>query len=260
MGLRRHSPLVAPALMRRVVIVQARMTSTRLPGKVLLDLAGRPMLERQLERLAACRRADEIVLAVTTRPDDEPLVELARRLGLRWHRGSEHDVLARYAGAAREAEADLVVRVTSDCPLIDADETDAVIEALEQRRASCDYASNRLEPHLPRGLDTEVLWRDVLERMDRLASSRPAREHVTWYCYGERPELFTLHSVRRPHDAHDLRWTVDTPDDLAMVRRLYAELGLAEDPLPAANVIAYVRAHPELAAINAHVTQKDPAA
>jgi spore coat polysaccharide biosynthesis protein SpsF len=243
-----------------VIVVQARMTSTRLPGKVLMDLEGRPLLERELERLARCALADEVVLAVTANPDDDPLVALADRLGLRWYRGSEHDVLSRYAGAAREAHADLVVRVTSDCPLIDPGETDAVIGALQERRQSCDYASNRLEPHLPRGLDVEALWRDALERTDRLATSSPAREHVTWFCYAERPDLFALHSVRRPVEAHDLRWTVDTADDLAMVRRLYADLGLAERPVALADVIAYVREHPEIAALNAHIEQKDPTA
>ena len=236
------------------------MTSTRLPGKVLMDLAGRPLLERQLERLERCAHADDVMLAVTTNPDDEPLVELARRRGLRWFRGSEHDVLARYAGAAREAQADVVVRVTSDCPLIDPAETDAVIAALQERRESVDYASNRLEPHLPRGLDTEALWRDALERTDRMGTSKPAREHVTWFCYAERPDLFSLHSVRRPVDAHDLRWTVDTPADLEMVRALYDALGLAEQPRPLAEVIAYVREHPEIAALNSHVSQKDPTA
>ena len=232
------------------------MTSTRLPGKVLMDLAGRPLLERQLEGLLRCERADELVLAVTANAADDPLVELARRVGVRWHRGSEHDVLERYAGAAREAGADVVVRVTSDCPLIDPSETDAVIAALERER--CDYASNILERTLPRGLDTEALWRDVLERVHRLAASQPAREHVTWFVHSERPDLFVLHSVRRPYDAADLRWTVDTPEDLALVRRLYDELGLAERPLALADVIAHVRAHPELAAMNAEVDQKDP--
>ena len=246
--------------MIRAVVVQARMTSTRLPGKVLSELAGRPMLERQLERLRRCTTADELVLAVTTNRDDDPLVELARRLGVRWYRGSEHDVLARYLGAAREARADLVVRVTSDCPLIDARETDAVVAELEQRRATCDYASNTLEPRLPRGLDTEALWADVLERVARMATSRAAREHVTWYCYGERPDLFSLHSVRRPFDAADLRWTVDTAEDLTLVRRLYDELWLAERDVAVAEIIAHVRAHPELAAINAHVVQKHAAA
>jgi spore coat polysaccharide biosynthesis protein SpsF len=244
-----------------VIVVQARMQSSRLPGKVLLDLEGRPLLQRVLERLRRCAHADEIVLAVPDVPADDPLVDLARRLDVRWYRGSEHDVLARYAGAAREARADLVVRVTSDCPLIDPGETDAVIQELQTRRASCDYASNRLEPHLPRGLDTEALWRDVLERTDRLATSGPAREHVTWFCYAERPDLFTLHSVLRPElAAHDLRWTVDTEDDLTMVRRLYSELGLADRVLAPREVIAYLRAHPEIAAINGHVAQKDPRA
>ena len=110
--------------MRRVVIVQARMTSTRLPGKVLADVAGKPMLERQLERLARCDHADEIALAITTNPDDDPLAELAERLGYGVHRGSEHDVLTRYAEAAAKFRADVVVRVTSDCPLIDPEQTD----------------------------------------------------------------------------------------------------------------------------------------
>ncbi len=236
------------------------MTSTRLPGKVLADLAGRPMLERELERLRRCDRADEIVLAVTDNPDDEPLVVLARRLGVRWYRGSEHDVLARCVGAARDAAADLVVRVTADCPLIDPEETDVVIGALEERRATADYASNTLERTLPRGLDTEALWRDTLERTSRLATSQKAREHVTWFCHSERPDLFALHSVRRPHDAADLRWTVDTPEDLEMVRRLYADLGLAGRPVPLADVIAHVRAHPDVAAMNAAIEQKDSGA
>ncbi len=233
--------------MRVVVIVQARMTSTRLPGQVLMDLAGQPLLERELERLEPA----EIVLAVTTNPDDDPLVALADRLGIRWYRGPEDDVLARYAGAAREAEADAVVRVTSDCPLIDREEVGAVIEALT---TDVDYAANILERRLPRGLDTEALWRDTLERVDRLATSRPAREHVTWFIHSERPDLFVLHSVERPFDAADLRWTVDTEADLELVRRLYAD-GMHQRPL--ADIVAYVRAHPELAAINAHVAQKE---
>jgi spore coat polysaccharide biosynthesis protein SpsF len=242
--------------MRRVVvIVQARMTSTRLPGKVLMDLAGKPMLERQLERLARCKHVDEVVLATTTNATDDPLAELGARLDVRVHRGSEHDVLDRYAGAARAADADVVVRVTSDCPLIDPAETDLVVVALD---ADVDYAANVLERDLPRGLDVEALWRDTLERVDRMATSAPAREHVTYFIQAERPDLFALRAVRRPFDAADLRWTVDTPEDLALVRRLYDELGLAEKPLPLADVIAHVRAHPELAAINAAIAQKAP--
>jgi spore coat polysaccharide biosynthesis protein SpsF len=245
--------------MRRVLIVQARMSSTRLPGKVLMDVAGRPMLERQLQRLMRCSRVDEIVLAVTTNPDDEPLLTLARRVGVRWFRGSEYDVLSRYREAAREADADLVIRVTADSPLIDPEETDTVVAELEDRR-SCDYASNGLDRSLPRGLEAEALWRDVLERIDRLATSAAAREHVTWFCYGERPDLFALHSVRRPYHAADLRWTVDTREDLAVVRQLYAVLELADRPRALADIIAYVRRHPALGELNAHIRQKWPGA
>ena len=245
--------------MRRVAILQARMTSERLPGKVLAEVAGRPMIEHQLRRLERCERVDELVVATTTNADDDPLAELCARLGVRAFRGSEHDVLSRYTGAAREADADLVVRLTSDCPLAVASEVDVVVRELEERRTSCDYASNGLEPTLPRGLDAEALWRDVLERADRMATSKPAREHVTWFVYSERPDLFTLHAVRRHYDAADLRWTVDTDADLAMVRRLYDELGLAERDVPLDELIAYVRANPDIAAMNAHVEQKKAA-
>src|SRR3954453_13595344 len=130
--------------MRRVAILQARMTSERLPGKVLADLAGRPMIEQQLRRLERCKRIDELVIATTTNADDDPLVKLAARLGGRPSRGGGPHVPSRYAGAAREASADLVVRLTSDCPLADPGEVDVVVAELEERRTSADYASNGL--------------------------------------------------------------------------------------------------------------------
>jgi spore coat polysaccharide biosynthesis protein SpsF len=244
--------------MSRVAVVQARMTSTRLPGKVLMDLEGAPLLERQLARLARCRSLDEVVLAVTVNAADDPLVALADRLGLRWFRGSEDDVLSRYVGAAREADASAVVRVTSDCPLIDPGEVDRVVDAL---RADVDYAANVVEPRtLPRGLDCEALWRDVLERVGRMATSPAAREHVTWFVHSERPDLFAIARVEGAVRAPDLRWTVDTPADLELVRRLYVDLRLAERDVPLAEIVAHVRAHPELAALNGGVAQKDPAA
>jgi spore coat polysaccharide biosynthesis protein SpsF len=229
------------------------MTSTRLPGKVLMDLAGRPMLERQLERLARCRNADELVVATTVNADDDPIAELVGRLGHRVFRGSEHDVLSRYAGAAAEAHADVVVRVTSDCPLIDPHETDVVIEALGREH---DYASNSIERDLPRGLDTEALWRDVLERVARMATSAPAREHVTWHIHTEAPEHFAINVVRRPFAASDLRWTVDTPEDLELVRAMYDALDLAVRPLDLAAELEWARAHPDVMAINAGIVQK----
>ena len=241
--------------MKRVIVIQARMTSTRLPGKVLMDLAGRPMLAQQLRRLARCRQADEIVVATTTNATDDPVVAVAQDEGVRWFRGSETDVLARYVGAAREAKADVVVRVTADCPLIDPEESDRVIEALVSQRERCDYASNVVRRTFPQGLDTEAMYMDVLERLNRLAQSAPAREHVTYFILNEHPELFNICSVTDSENNSDLRWTVDVPQDLEMVRRLYQEVSLGERAVGCRELLAYVRANPAVAAVNAGVAQ-----
>ncbi len=244
--------------MRRVIVVQARMTSTRLPGKVLMDLAGRPMLTQQLRRLARCREADEIVVATTVNATDDPIVAVARAESVRWFRGSEGDVLARYVGAAREAAADVVVRVTADCPLIDPDVSGRVIEPLVGRRDRCDYASNVVRRTFPQGLDTEAFFADALERVHRMARSAPAREHVTPFIYQERPDLFLIHSVTDAEDNSDLRWTVDEPADLELVRRLYAALGIGERAVGYRELLAHARAHPEVSALNAELVRRRP--
>jgi spore coat polysaccharide biosynthesis protein SpsF len=237
--------------MRRVIIVQARMTSTRLPGKVLMDVAGRPMLAQQLRRLKRCTQADEIVVATTTNATDDPVVELAREESVRWFRGSEHDVLSRYVGAAREARADVVARITADCPLSDPLVIDRVFSELLERSTACDYAANMLERTYPQGLDAEVFFVDTLLRADRLAVTAPAREHVTPTIYADRPELFLIHSVTDAQNNADLRWTVDYPADLELVRTLYDVLALETNPLTHTELVAWVRQHPEIARINA---------
>ncbi len=239
---------------RRVVIIQARMTSTRLPGKVLLELAGRPMLSQQLARLRACKNVDELCIATTTNATDDPIVALAHNQGVTCFRGDEHDVLSRYLGAARQTRAQLVVRVTSDCPLIDPGVTDRVIAAALEE--GCDYASNTLARTYPRGLDTEAFFMDALERCARLATSTPAREHVTWFMHTERPELFVRRSVVDEANHADLRWTVDTPDDLALVRAIYELAGPSEAPLAYAELVAEVVRRPRLLSMNADVRQK----
>lgn len=239
--------------MKRAVIVQARMTSTRLPGKILCDVAGRPMLARQLSRLKGMAGGGEIIVATTDLPSDDPVVDLARKEDVGWFRGDEHDVLSRYLGAAREARADLIVRVTADCPLIDPVISDSVIRSLLEH-GGADYASNVIKRTYPQGLDTEVFYRDTLERVARMARSLPAREHVTWFIARERADLFVNVSVTDKDDNSDLRWTVDTSDDLAMVRRVYETLGNPIATYP--ELLAHVRAHPEIANMNQHVLQK----
>lgn len=233
-------------------IVQARLGSSRLPGKVLMDLAGDTMLARVVQRLRAARLVDEVVIATTDDAKDDPVVDEAERLGARWYRGSEHDVLARYLGAARECGADVVVRITSDCPLIDPEVVDRVIGALTRSR---DYASNTHVRSYPRGLDVEALHASTLERIARLATSQAAHEHVTSFVM-ERPSLFSIRHVVASTDDSDLRWTVDTPEDLELVRALYDRLDLAHGHVPYRAVVAAVRANAELQTVNAHVVQK----
>jgi spore coat polysaccharide biosynthesis protein SpsF len=228
--------------MKRVLVLQARTTSTRLPGKVLMELGGRPMLARQLERLARCRAVDDIVVATTVNATDDPVIAVAREAGVRWFRGSEADVLGRYAGAAREAQADVVIRSTADCPLIDPEIVDRVVGTLVDGRTELDYVSNVVRRTYPRGLDVEALWRDTLERVDRMAASRPAREHVTWFVHSERPELFAIGSVTDAEDHSDLSWTVDTAEDMERVRGIFALLGLDSAFVPYADAVRAVRA------------------
>jgi spore coat polysaccharide biosynthesis protein SpsF len=237
---------------KRVFVVQARMTSTRLPGKILMDLDGEPLLKRQLDRLKRCSTADEIVVACTTNAADEPLAALCAREGVSIFRGSENDVLSRYLGAARAAKADLVVRVTSDCPLICPEVCDKVVESI----GDADYASNTLKRTYPRGLDTEAFTFAALEKAAAEATSAPAREHVTWYMHTEARAAFRSRSIEDLDDHSALRWTVDLPEDLEAVRRLWTGLKLSEKALGYRDILAYATAHPEIAALNAAIEQK----
>src|SRR5437870_2467480 len=144
------------------------MTSSRLPGKVLMDLEGRPMLAQQVRRVRCCQHVDAVVVATTVNAVDDSVADLAQRERVGCFRGSEHDVLERFVGAARDARADLIVRLTADCPLADPEVIDRVVAELEDASGEYDYASNVLERTYPRGLDTEAMFRDVLERTHRM--------------------------------------------------------------------------------------------
>ena len=240
--------------MKVVAIVQARMGSTRLPGKVMKPLLGEPMLARQLERLARCKRVDKIVVATTENATERPIVELVNSLStIRLFRGSEDNVLSRYLGAAQTFGADVVVRVTSDCPLIEPDVVDACIKAFE--KGSADYVSNVLERSYPRGLDTEVFSFEALATAHNEATAQPDREHVTPFIWRQ-PERFKLVDVLDHEDNSELRWTVDTPADFAFVERIYELLYLNNPQFDYEDVLKLIRARPELNFINRHVEQK----
>jgi spore coat polysaccharide biosynthesis protein SpsF len=245
----------ATSMPRTVIITQVRMTSTRLPGKVLKTIYGRTLLEWHLERLKSCAPASEVVVATTVNAADDAIVPIARKMDLRCFRGSEDDVLSRFWGAAREARAEMVVRVTSDCPLWDPVEGAKVVDLLA-KNPQADLASNFEPRTYPRGLDTETLWIDVLERMQRAAPPAPSplREHVTEMAYGNQAHLFVKKSFQDFEDNSRFRWCVDTPDDFAAIEALAACAG---NPLAGyRELLACAKAHPEISAMNNHVEQK----
>jgi spore coat polysaccharide biosynthesis protein SpsF len=235
------------------IIVQARMTSTRLPGKVMAPIFDRPMLGFQLERLARVATPHVTVVATTTNAGDDPVAELAEAMGCVVFRGSEDDVLGRYRAAAAAVEARVVVRVTSDCPLIDPEVVDAVIERFQA--GGCDYASNTLVRTYPRGLDTEVFSRSLLETADREAVDAAEREHVTLFMY-RRPDRFRLCSVEAAMDLSAHRWTVDEPADLEFVRAVFAALYGRSPAFSMADVVDLEERLPDLSDLNVGVRQK----
>lgn len=239
--------------MRTVAIIQARMGSSRLPGKVLAELAGAPMLARVIERARAAATISAVVVATTTASADDALVPVARAAGAQVYRGSTDDVLARYLGAAHAHQAQVVVRLTADCPLLDPAVIDHVVEAL-LTTPGCDYASNTHTRTFPRGLDVEAMPLATLERLAVIATAPAHREHVTAYVLDNSAE-FTIAQLCADGDHSALRWTVDTELDLALVRRLYADAGV-HPRLPYQALVAWLAQHPSLAALNADVPQR----
>lgn len=237
--------------MTTAVIVQARMSSTRLPGKVLLPLAGRSVLAHVLTRCQAIPGADVVVCATVGTPDCDPVAAEASRCGAEVFRGDESDVLGRYLAAADMVKADRVMRVTSDCPWIDPDICGAVLRLHADRRV--DYACNNMPPSWPHGLDCEAFTTAALRQADRATSVAHDREHVTPYLRN-RPE-FSKMSLRGPGGWWaGLRWTLDTPQDYDFFQRVHALLpaGLPADAaVPGmAGLGAVLAAHPGLVGIN----------
>lgn len=238
--------------MKIVAIIQARMGSTRLPGKTLAELAGRSMLAQVIERVGLAETLDRLVVATSTLPADDPIERECDRLGAACFRGSEDDVLDRFAAAAALHRADAVVRVTADCPLIDPEVIDYVVGEFE--KGDWDYASNTLRRTYPRGLDTEIFTAAAMETARREASEPYQRVHVTPFFY-EQPHRFRLLALTCEGDYSGYRWTVDTPEDLALVRAICARLG-GRRTSSWRDALRVVSESPELAATNQHVRQK----
>lgn len=233
------------------------MTSTRLPGKVLKEVLGRPLLAYQIERLRRVRNVHQIVLATTVRSSDEPLIEFCSKESIPCFRGSEEDVLSRYHGAAQEFNADIVVRITSDCPLIDPAVVEAVIEKFVEVPNSYDYVSNSHGRRtFPRGMDTEVFSLETLQIANNEASANSDREHVTPFFYNN-PKRFRLGELWNSTDESHHRWTVDTLEDYALVSRLIEYCYPKNPHFTMADLLEASRLHPDWSLINQRVRQKE---
>lgn len=240
--------------MKTVAIIQARMGSTRLPGKVLLDLSGEPMLTRVVHRVQRARWVDEVMIATTTHPADEAIARLCAAHGWPCARGSQEDVLDRYYQAAVASQADVVVRITSDCPLIEPTVIDRVVKEILAHPSEIDYASNVQPPRtFPRGLDVEAMRFEALARAWREDTNMAWREHVTPYIY-RHPERFRILNIVNPVELSYLRWTVDTPEDYELVRRVYAYFD--DDAFSWRDVLSLLEQHPDWLKINCAVEQK----
>ena len=238
--------------MKVAAIIQARMGSTRLPGKVIEDIGGKTMLARVVERTQRATSLSEVVVATTFETDAEAIVAECARLGVRVFRGDEEDVLDRYYQAAQTCRAEAIVRITADCPLIDAGVIDKVVCAFLESKP--DYASNLLERTYPRGLDTEVMALSALERAWQKATEFYHRVHVTSYLY-QNADQFKLLSVTGDRDYSYYRWTVDTPEDLAFVREVYKHLN-NDDAFGWTNVLDLLDREPALVEMNRAIQQK----
>jgi spore coat polysaccharide biosynthesis protein SpsF len=242
---------------RTVAIIQGRMSSSRLPGKVMLDLAGEPMLMRVVERVRLVKSIDTLVVATTLDPSDDPLETFCHQNDINCFRGSLPDVLDRFYQAAKIYQARIIVRITADCPLVDPGLVDETVRLF--RTSGVDFAANRLPPPYQRtypiGLDVEVCSFAALERAWQESTALHDREHVMPYLY-EMEGRFKVAVLNYEKDYGKLRWTVDTPQDLELVRQVYRRLnGLSG--FSWLDVLAIFEREPELAEINAQVVHKN---
>lgn len=241
--------------MNVVTIVQARMSSTRFPGKIMKEVLGKPLIAYELERLKRSALTRSLVLATTGNPQDLQVIEVSQRLGISSFRGSEEDVLDRYLHAAEEFQADVIVRISGDCPLIDPAVVDQAIRLFLEHEPSYDYVSNTIVRTYPRGMDVEVFSYSALKEAFRNAEKSYEREHVTPFIW-QKPDKFRLGMQMQPCDESFYRLTVDTEEDFLLIKRIIEKIYPENPAFNKEQLILLLEKHPDWAAINSHVQQK----
>jgi spore coat polysaccharide biosynthesis protein SpsF len=240
--------------MKILGVLQARFSSSRLPGKVLSPLAGQPMLLRQIQRVRRANLLHEIVVATSTLAEDDPIADLCDANRIACFRGSLSNVLDRVTQTARAHSADWVVRLTGDCPLIDPDVIDAVIAQAVGN--PCDYASNAICPTFPDGLDVEVLTMEALETAWREATLLSEREHVTPFIH-KQPSRFRILHYKHDKDLSTMRWTVDEPEDMEFVRAIFDRLHTQNPDFGMSDVLDLLAREPHLSLLNGRFSRNE---
>lgn len=241
--------------MKIICIVQARVGSTRLPGKVLKKICGKTVLEHDINRLKQAKNIDEIVIATTTKKEDDAIVDEAKRLNVKYFRGSERDVLSRYYYAAKENKADIVIRVTSDCPCIDYQILDNMIKKYLNNIENCDYMNNTIERTFPRGYDIEIFSFKCLKVAFEEAELDYEREHVTPYLYDSKNN-FKVKCYKNNIDYSKYRLTLDTQEDFEVIKRMYEELYSSNYYFLLDDAMKFLKNNPEISNINIGIKQK----
>jgi len=237
------------------VIIQARMGSTRLPGKVMKTLSGKPALWHVVNRLKYSGKINQIIIATTILPEDNEIEKFCLKENILFSRGSSEDVLLRYYEAAKKFNAEIVIRITSDCPVIDPKILDKMINKFIANQNEIDYLSNSLVRTFPRGLDAEIFSFSVLEKIHFEAKQNYEREHVTPYIY-QYPEIFRLKNFANEIDYSFHRWTLDTEEDYKLISEIYNNLYKENSIFYFEDVLKLFEAKPELLEINKHIEQK----
>ncbi|MDR5586522.1 MULTISPECIES: glycosyltransferase family protein [Clostridium] len=241
--------------MKVVCIVQARVGSTRLPGKVLKEICGKTVLEHDVNRLKLVPNIDEIVIATTVESQDDRILYEANRLGVKYFRGSENDVLSRYYFAAKENNADIVIRVTSDCPCLDYKILKDMIDMYLDKSNDIDYISNTIDRTYPRGYDVEIFSFDALEKVYNNAKKDYEREHVTPYLY-DLNNKFRILSYKNSKDYSKYRVTLDTEEDLQVIKAIYEALFEENGYFLLEDVVNFLNKNPQIVSINENIEQK----
>lgn len=243
--------------MKVVCLVQARVGSTRLPGKILKEICGKTILHHEIDRLKKCKEIDEIVIATTDKEDDDKIVNEAKKLSVKYFRGSENDVLSRFYYSAKENNADIIVRVTSDCPCIDFEILDKMLIYFKDKykEKQIDYLSNTINRTYPRGYDIEIFTFSALEKSYINAKKEYEREHVTPYIYDKTNNFLKL-SFENTEDYSKYRVTLDTIEDFIVIKNIFENLYYKNPYFKLNDVVQYLNNNLHIVDINKHIEQK----